>query len=65
MNCPNPQCGRVLSCGCELRTSSNGLKGCSVCIQTLSLKGNNPVKTNQPLNSTAPIIQSVTYNKGG
>jgi len=30
MKCPS--CGTQLSCGCQLRTASNGTKVCSTCI---------------------------------
>lgn len=29
-NCPN--CGNAISCGCQLRTASNGKKVCATCI---------------------------------
>ena len=35
MNCPN--CGAILTCGCQSRTASNGAKACVHCI--LSYEG--------------------------
>lgn len=32
MHCSN--CGAQLSCGCQVRTASNGVKVCSTCVGT-------------------------------
>lgn len=33
--CPNPKCSKTLGCSCQIRTASNGQKGCSACIAEL------------------------------
>jgi len=49
--CPN--CKSVLTCGCQLKTASNGTRVCNNCIQSYELK----------LQQWQPIVQSTIQPK--
>jgi hypothetical protein len=53
-----PTCGSKLSCGCQLRTASNGIKVCSLCISKYENQLANTRKSQIP---TSPSQVSIKY----
>jgi len=62
-NCPN--CKNVLTCGCQKRTSSKGVAGCSKCIGQLNA-GTTPQRQTKPLiKKNAPTNVTGVYKGPG
>ena len=43
-------CGSTITCGCQVRTSKNGVRGCSKCIEQLNSNVNQVYKNNVIIN---------------
>lgn len=66
-SCPNCKIPCAPCAGRQLVLASDGTQVCTGCKATYEMsKGKNPnTAGTQPSSGTAPIIQSVTYNRGG
>lgn len=67
MNCKN--CGASHGCDCQRRVANDGTECCTKCVQDHNIKSpsKGSIITGQPSpnnQGTAPIIHSITYNKG-
>jgi len=55
--CPN--CGKNIGCSCKLRTTKDGKKGCTTCINSLKNKKQKTI----PIMSKSPTINNVIASR--
>ena len=64
MNCANPTCKAVLSCGCKVRKASDGASCCTMCIAAYEA-GLTAKRAQQPGANQAPTNVKVVYRGPG